>query len=146
MSGWGERGERESERERFIAFISAASIFFYPRSTQSLKKERTEQKRIGHGLASRKTEWYQCPGDKRRETFSFFSGFIEIELTSHTIPLTCTRVLHLPAGSSNLGWKIFRKKIPASSKKQNLNLPFEGNYSCSIYVVFTAISIALTWC
>ena len=62
MSGWGEReerereSERESERERFIAFISAASIFFYPRSTQSLKKEWTEQERIGHGLASRKTE------------------------------------------------------------------------------------------
>ena len=47
--------------------------------------------------------------------------------------------------STNSRSKISRKKIPESSKKQNLNLPHSGNYSHSIYLVFTIIYIAFTW-
>ena len=38
--------------------------------------------------------------------------------------------------STNGGSKIFRKKIPESSKKQNLNLLHASNYLLSIYSVF----------
>ena len=37
-----------------------------------------------------------------------------------------------------------KKKIPRSSSKQNLSLLHTGNYSHSIYIVFTTISIAIT--
>lgn len=39
------------------------------------------------------------------------------------------------AGSPNSRRKIFEKKIPQSSEKQNLNLPHTGNYLIGIYTV-----------
>ena len=44
----------------------------------------------------------------------------------------------------NHGSKIFEKKFPESSKKQNLNLANAGNYFHSIYIVFTTTYIAFT--
>ena len=41
--------------------------------------------------------------------------------------------------STNFGLKIFRKNIPESSKKQNLDLPHADNYSQSIYIVLDII-------
>ena len=41
--------------------------------------------------------------------------------------------------STNLGSKIFGKKNPTSSKKQNLNLLHAGNYLHSIYIVLGII-------
>ena len=45
--------------------------------------------------------------------------------------------------SSNHRSKIFGKKVPESSKKQNLNLLCTGDYLHSIYIVFTATYIVL---
>lgn len=44
----------------------------------------------------------------------------------------------------NHGSKIFEKKFPESSKKQNLNLANAGNYIHSIYIVFTTTYMAFT--
>ena len=41
-------------------------------------------------------------------------------------------------------WKIL-KKIPESSKKQNLNLPSTCNYLLRVYIIFKTIYIAFIW-
>ena len=40
--------------------------------------------------------------------------------------------------------KQLRKNIPESSKKQNFNLLYTGNYLYNIYIIFTTIQIAFT--
>lgn len=48
--------------------------------------------------------------------------------------------------STNFGLKIFRKNIPESSKKQNLDLPHADNYSQSIYIVLDIIcNLGMIW-
>ena len=42
--------------------------------------------------------------------------------------------------STKSGSKIFEKKVPKSSKKQNLNLPHTSNYLYSIYIILGIIS------
>ena len=55
----------------------------------------------------------------------------------HKIPISVGSAF---VDSINCGPKIFRKKIPESSKKQNLNLLCTCNYLHSIYIVLGIIS------
>ena len=69
-------------------------------------------------------------------TDSSFKGKIK-HLSSHllsTASLPQPQVLHLQI-QPTMGWKYSGKKIPESSKKQNLNLSYKGNYLHSIYWV-----------
>lgn len=48
----------------------------------------------------------------------------------------CIHTFHIHE-FNHRGSKILKKKIPESSKEQNLNLPHTGNYLHVIYIVFT---------
>ena len=47
-------------------------------------------------------------------------------------------------GFNQLQIEKYLKKIPETSKKQNLNFSFTGNYLHSIYIVFTTTYIEFT--
>lgn len=50
-------------------------------------------------------------------------------------------------GSTNLGWKIFRKKDSRKFQKPNLNFPCAGNYLQSIDMVLGVVSnLEMTGC
>ena len=65
-------------------------------------------------------------------TYIFFFPCLDQQIYRQSQPF-------IYAASTNHGSKIFEKKIPESSIKQNLNLLHAGNYLNSIYIVLITI-------